>query len=116
MEAKVLEHARFELGHLLGVAAEQRELVELRADGALQAAHRIAAREIFEAGEGLQQLLAEHRQALAEGRRLRGHVVRAAGDHHVAVLLGAGRKKDDLVAQTEQQPEHDSGNQRNRIH
>jgi hypothetical protein len=89
LEPKVLDDAALELVHLVGVAAEQRELVELRADGALEAADRIAGDEVVEPGVREQQLLAEHGEALAEGGRLRGHVVRAAGEHHVAVLGGA---------------------------
>ncbi len=88
-KAEVLEDAAFQDGDLVGLAAEERQLVELRPDRALQPAHRIAGDQLLQPVEGDQQLLAEHRQALAEGRRLGGHVVGAAGDHQVAVLLGA---------------------------
>jgi hypothetical protein len=75
-------------------AAEQRELVELRADRALEAAHGVARDQLLEPGERDEQLLAEHRDPLAERRRLGGHVVRAARDHEIAVRLGLPAERE----------------------
>jgi len=94
MKAEVLQHARLELVDLARIATEQGKLVELRADRALQAAHRIAPEELLDPCVRQQQFLAEHREALAERGRLRGHVVRAPGDHQVAVRLRLPSKRE----------------------
>ena len=90
LEAEVFDDPALEAVDLLGIAAKEGELVELRADGALEAADRVAGREIVEPAGGEQQFLPEHGEALAQGGGLGRHVVRAAGQHEVAVLGGAG--------------------------
>ena len=64
MKAEVLEHAVLELVDFVGVAAEQRELIELRADGALESAYGITREEFLDPRESDEQFLAEHREAL----------------------------------------------------
>ena len=50
----------------------------------------IAGQQLFDPREGDQKFLAEHRKPLAQGGRLRRHIVGAARDHQVAVGLGLG--------------------------
>src|SRR5687768_8003402 len=83
----MLEHARLELIHLVGIAAEQRQLIELRADRAFQAAHGITREQLFNSSEGHEQLLSEHRETLAQRGGLSRDVVRAPRNHQVAMCL-----------------------------
>ena len=94
-ETKVPQDPAFEFGHAIGPAAKQRQLVELRPDRPFQAAHRVAFDEIVQPLKGDQQLLAEHRQPFAKRCRLRRHIVRAAGDHQVAVRLGLPGEREE---------------------
>ena len=82
-------------GQLVGVAAEQVELVLRRADRALDAAQRVAGDQLLEALEGDQQLLGRRGEPLAERGGLRGDVVRATGDDEVIVLRGEGGQADE---------------------
>jgi len=88
-DAEVGEHALLEARDLGDVAGEEGELVELGADGALEAAGRERAEGRVELGRAAQAFLAEHRPALAHGGGLGGDVVRAGGDEDVAVGDGA---------------------------
>ena len=94
-ETEMAQHTALELVDFLGAAAEQRELVELRADGALQPANGIAFDEFLEPVERDQQFLAEHREPLAERGRLGRDIVRAAGDHEIAVRLGLATEREE---------------------
>ena len=86
---------------LAGVAAEQVQHVLRGADRALDAAQRVAAEQVLDPLEGDQQLVGGGREPLAEGGGLRGHVVRAAGHHQLAVLPGElpepGQHRDRTV-------------------
>ena len=94
VETEVLDDAGLEGCDFLGVAAEQRELIELRADGALEPAHGIARDEFLDAGERAEKFLPEHRETFAEGGGLGGDVVRAAGEHQAAVRRGLARERE----------------------
>ena len=84
--------AALEFEHSLRVALEEAELVELRADRALEPTHRIACDERVETLRGVEQFFAEHGEAFAVGRDLRGDVVGAGGDDEVAVFVGFSRE------------------------
>ena len=86
----LLERAR-----LAGIAVEQGDLVEPRADRALQAARRISVQHVDQALVRQQHLFAEHRDALAERGDLRGDVVRARREQDVAQLPGALRETQE---------------------
>ena len=88
-KAEMLDDAGLKLGNLGRVPVEEGELVELGADGALQAAHRVTRRELGNTGVRGEYFFTEHRETLAQRGRLGGHVVGAAGEHEVAVGLGA---------------------------
>ena len=96
METQMLEHPALEVGHLVGVAAQKRQLVELGADGPFQSPHRISPDQFIQVREADHQLLAEHGYALAKGRRLRRNIVGSPGDHQVpmGLSLAPERKKD----------------------
>ena len=91
-DAEVGEHALLEARDLGEVAGEKGELIELGADGALEAAGRERAEGRVELGRAAQAFLAEHRPALAHRGGLGGDVVRAGGDKDVAVGDGAARE------------------------
>ena len=93
LEPEMLHDARFELVHLVGVATEQRELVELRADRALESSHRVTRNQFIDPLLREQQFLTEHRDAFSKRGGLRRDVVRATGDHQVAELRGTLRQQ-----------------------
>lgn len=87
-EAQVARDALLQLVELRRVAAEQVQHVLRGADGALDAAQRVAGEQLLDPGVRDEQLVGGGREALAEGRGLRRDVVRAARDHQLAVLIG----------------------------
>lgn len=105
-DAEVGGEALFELGDFGGVAIEEGELVELGADGALEATDAVAGDEVLEATEGVEEFFAEHGEAFAVGGGLRGDVVSACGDDEVVVLGGelgeASEGGDGFVAHEEE--------------
>ena len=95
-----------ECGERRGVAIEEVEHVLGGADRSLDPAQRIALDEVGESVVGDEQLISPGGEALAEGGRLRGHIVRATGDRGVGVLHGQGAQAreccDDLVTHEQQ--------------
>jgi len=88
-EAEVFEDLGFEPGDLLGIAAEEGKLVELGADGALEATSGVAGGKFVEASKRGEEFFAEHGKAFTEGGGLGRDVVSAAGEEELAVLFGA---------------------------
>ena len=95
-----------ECGERRGVTVEEVEHVLRGAHRALDAAQRVALDEVRESVVGDEQLVSPGGEALAEGGRLRGHIVRATGDRGVGVLHGQGaqacERSNDLVAHEQQ--------------
>jgi hypothetical protein len=94
---RVFDVVEFEL-----VVVQQVELILLRADGALQSAQRVVVEQVLDALVGHQQFFTGVREAFAERRHLRGHVVRAPGDRHRLVFGRArgqpGEGRNDAIA------------------
>ncbi len=109
-EAEVRGDAPLQVGELVRVAAEQVQHVLGRADRALDPAQRVAREQVLQAAVGDQQLVGGGREALAQRRGLGGDVVRASGDHQLAVLgrelAEPGQHGDGAVAhQLQREPD-----------
>ena len=81
--------ALLELAHGIRILAEEGKLVQLGAHGALETAHAVALHHAHPGPGPVHNLLAEHRHALAHGRGLGGHIVRAGSKDHIAPAVGA---------------------------
>lgn len=91
-EAEVFADLLVKRGHFFGVTIEERNLVHLGAHRALESTHGVGLEDGIEIVKGAQDFLAEHREALTKGRRLRCDIVGAGRDHEVGPLGGALRE------------------------
>ena len=101
-DAEVSADAVLKLADGLRVLAEEGELVQLGADGALEPAHAVALHHAHPSPGPVHNLLTEHGDALAHGAGLCCHVVGAGAEHEVApsggVLAHAVQHGHGLVA------------------
>ena len=81
--------AGLELAHGIRVLGKEGKLVELRTHSTLEAAHAVALHHAHPGPGPVHNLLTEHSHALAHGRCLGGHIVRAGGKDHIAPAVGA---------------------------
>ena len=102
VEAEAVRDALLELGELLLVAAHEVQHVLRGAHRALDAAQRIPLEQLLDALDRNQDLVGGGGETLAQGGRLRRHVVGAAGHDQGLVLAGAVahgfEQRDRLVA------------------